>query len=49
MLLLDAGVIIGKNSVVGMGSVVTKNVNDYEIVYGNPAKSHGMVMEEMRL
>lgn len=30
---------IGKDSFVGMGSVVTKNVPDNTIVYGNPAKS----------
>lgn len=29
---------IGKNSIVGAGSVVTKNVPDGVIVYGNPAK-----------
>ena len=32
------GVIIGKNSVVGAGSVVTKDVPDGEIWVGNPAK-----------
>ena len=32
------GVIIGKNSVVGIGSVVTKDVPAYSIVAGNPAK-----------
>lgn len=30
--------IIGINAVVGMGSVVTKNVPDDAVVYGNPAK-----------
>ena len=29
---------IGKNAVVGIGSVVTKEVPDYAIVAGNPAK-----------
>ena len=29
---------IGRHAVVGAGSVVTKNVDDYEVVVGNPAK-----------
>jgi acetyltransferase-like isoleucine patch superfamily enzyme len=29
---------IGEGAIVGAGSVVTKNVNPYEIVVGNPAK-----------
>lgn len=32
------GVTIGKNSVVGAGSVVTKDVPDYCLVAGNPAR-----------
>ncbi|TRX22999.1 acyltransferase [Flavobacterium franklandianum] len=32
------GVRIGKGAVVGAGAVVSKNVNDYAIVIGNPAK-----------
>jgi len=32
------GVVIGKNSFVGAGSVVTSNVMDNWVVYGNPAK-----------
>jgi acetyltransferase-like isoleucine patch superfamily enzyme len=32
------GVIIGKNSVIGAGSIVTKSVGDYKIAVGNPAK-----------
>jgi len=32
------GVIIGKGSVVAAGSVVTKNVEPYSVVGGNPAK-----------
>lgn len=32
------GVNIGKGAVVGAGAVVTKDVGDYEIVVGNPAK-----------
>jgi ABC-type polysaccharide/polyol phosphate transport system ATPase subunit/acetyltransferase-like isoleucine patch superfamily enzyme len=32
------GVKIGDGAVIGAGSIVTKNVGDYEIVAGNPAK-----------
>ena len=32
------GVCIGKGAVVGAGAVVSKNVSDYSIVIGNPAK-----------
>lgn len=32
------GIIIGENSIVGAGSVVTKNVPDNEIWAGNPAR-----------
>lgn len=32
------GVTIGKNSIVGAGSVVTRSVEDYCVVAGNPAK-----------
>jgi acetyltransferase-like isoleucine patch superfamily enzyme len=31
------GVVIGRNSVVGAGSVVTKSVDDHVVVAGNPA------------
>ena len=32
------GITIGKGSIVGAGSVVTKDVEEYSIVVGNPAK-----------
>lgn len=32
------GIMIGKFAMVGAGSVVTKNVPDFGLVYGNPAK-----------
>tara|TARA_B100001093_G_scaffold468034_2_gene487679 strand:+ start:2202 stop:2762 length:561 start_codon:yes stop_codon:yes gene_type:complete len=35
------GITIGENAVVGAQSVVTKNVLDYEIIAGNPAKPIG--------
>ena len=40
-----AGVTIGNNAMVGAGSVVTKNVPDYALVVGNPAKIKGFVCE----
>lgn len=40
---LLAGVTIGKHAMVGAGSVVTKDVGDYELVYGNPARKHGCI------
>jgi len=36
--LIKAGVTIGHGAVVGMGSIVTKNVEPYAIVAGNPAR-----------
>ena len=36
--IIKAGVTIGNGSIVGMGAVITKNVGDYEIWAGNPAK-----------
>lgn len=36
--LILPGVRIGDGAVIGAGSVVTRNVEDYEIVAGNPAK-----------
>jgi len=38
-----AGLKIGKYAMVGAGSVVTKDVGDYELVYGNPAVHKGYV------
>ena len=37
------GVVIGEGAMVGAGSVVTKNVPAYAIVYGNPAQTRGDV------
>lgn len=37
------GVVIGRNALVGMGSIVTKDVPAWEVWYGNPAKKKGMV------
>jgi acetyltransferase-like isoleucine patch superfamily enzyme len=42
---LIAGNTIGKFAMVGAGSVVTKDVPDYALVYGNPARIHGYICE----
>ena len=39
------GVKIGKNALVGAGSVVTKNIADYALIYGNPARIKGYVCQ----
>lgn len=42
---LLCGITIGKNSIIGAGSVVTKDVPDNSIVVGNPAKVIGKVKD----
>lgn len=39
------GSVIGRSAFIGAGSVVTKDVMDYALVYGNPAKQHGWMCE----
>tara|TARA_R110001606_G_scaffold355312_1_gene506200 strand:- start:29214 stop:29765 length:552 start_codon:yes stop_codon:yes gene_type:complete len=39
------GTKIGAYALVGAGSVVTKDIPDYALVYGNPAKQHGWVCQ----
>ena len=41
-----AGVTIGRYSMIGAGSVVTKDVPDFTLVVGNPAKIVGQVDEK---
>lgn len=38
-----AGVTIGKYAMIGAGSVVTKDIPDYALAFGNPAKIKGFV------
>ena len=40
------GITIGEYSMAGIGSVITKNVPAYALVYGNPAQQHGWVDEQ---
>ena len=40
-----AGITIGKYAMVGAGAVVTKNVRDFELVVGCPAKHAGWVQK----
>ncbi len=39
------GTQIGRHALVGAGAVVTKDVPDYAVVYGNPARQHGWACE----
>lgn len=39
------GVTIGEYSLIGAGSVVTKDIPSYSLAYGNPARIHGHVNE----
>jgi len=39
------GVTIGKYSIIGAGSVVTRNIPDFSLVYGVPAKHMGWVCQ----
>lgn len=41
-----AGVTIGRYALSGIGSVITRDVPDYALVYGNPARVHGWVDEQ---
>lgn len=39
------GVTIGRHALVGAGSVVTKDIPDFSLVYGNPAKAQGWICQ----
>jgi len=40
---IRCGITVGKWAIIGAGSVVTKDVPDYGLVWGNPARLHGFV------
>ena len=40
------GIIIGKNSMIGAGAVISKNVEEKEKVYGERAKNKGWMHEK---
>lgn len=40
-----AGITVGRYALVGIGSVVTRDVPDYALVYGNPARQRGWIDE----
>lgn len=44
--ILLPGVTVGENALVGAGSVITKDVPDRAIVFGNPARIVGWVKDE---
>ena len=39
------GITIGEYAFIGAGAVVTKDVADYALVYGNPARQHGWMCQ----
>ncbi len=44
--LLLPGITVGQNALVGAGSVVTRDVPDFAVVFGNPARVVGKVKPE---
>jgi len=40
---IGSGIVIGKWAMVGMGSIITKDVADHTLVLGNPARPIGLV------
>lgn len=40
------GISIGKYTMIGAGAVVTKNIGDFEVVLGNPAKFAGYIQSD---
>ncbi len=41
-----AGIVIGEYSLIGAGSVITKNIPSYTLWYGNPAKQKGFITKD---
>ena len=40
---IGPGITVGRHAMVGMGAVVTRDVPDHALVYGNPARRRGWV------
>lgn len=47
--MIKAGVSVGHGAVIGMGSVLTKDVGPYEVWAGNPAKMVGRRFDDMTI
>ena len=47
--MIKPGVTIGRNSILGMGSVLTKDIPDGEIWFGNPAVYRDIVKDEDKI
>ncbi len=43
------GITIGRGSIIGAGSVVTKDIPKYSIAYGNPAKVHSKRFDDEKI
>ena len=48
MVKYDPGVTIGKNTVIGAGSVVTKNIPENVVAFGNPCRVYREISEHDR-
>lgn len=45
----DGGITVGREAVVGMGSVITKDIAERQVYLGNPAKLHVVPSNELKL
>lgn len=47
--ILLPGITVGKGSIIGAGSVVTRNINPNTVVAGNPARVIRTLRDELKL